>query len=153
MLSQRTFLLLLVVAMAVSATAATDADSSNVSDTTPKRKRVRRHRNVLQIPEADVSAFKSLWEPDGFGQENQQRRQQHSRTLKGEEEPSKGKMMMGGPKKGMGMMGMMEKGEPKSKGMGMMAKGAKEDKAKKYATASAARLPPQEPSQSFSFYF
>jgi hypothetical protein len=163
MLSQRTFLLFLVMAMAVSTTAATDADISNANDTTPKRKRVRRHRNVLQIPEADVSAFNSLWEQDGFGRKNKQRQQQHSRTLKGEEKGSKGMMMMGEAKKGMGMMEKGSKGEAKKKGMGMMAKGAKKDKAKAMPkTGSADRLAPvavifedapEVTTQSFSFYF
>jgi hypothetical protein len=163
MLSQRAFLLLLVVVAAVATATATDVDSNNDVDTTPKRKRTRRHRNVLQIDEADVSVLNSLWDQDSFGQKNheQQLPQPHSRTLnvgtemgkkvmKGMGKKEKGMKEKKGSKKGMGMM----KGSKKGMGMmkGMKAKGMMKDKMK-VGYAGRMKAPKKVESQSFSFYF
>jgi hypothetical protein len=145
MLSQRTLLLLLVAVVAVATTSATDVDSNNI-DTTSEHKRVRRHRNVLQISEADVSELNSLWEQDGFGQQTPQQRHQHSRILGVGDYVMKGKGSMMGKKekkdykKGKGKMDM-EKSK-KSKG-GKGKKSAKSKGSKKGGKGD----------QSFSFYF
>jgi hypothetical protein len=81
MFSQRAFLLLLVVVAAVATATATDVDSNNDVDTTLKRKRTRRHRNVLQISEADVSVLNSLWDQDSFGQKHHEQQLQSAFTL------------------------------------------------------------------------
>jgi hypothetical protein len=160
MLSQRTFLLLLVVVAAVATATATDVDSNNDVDTTPKRKRTRRHRNVLQISEADVSVLNSLWDQDSFGQKNheQQLPQPHSRTLNVGTEMGMGKKREKGKKamKGMGKKekGMKNKKEGK-KGMGMKgmkAKGMMKDKMK-VGYAGRMKGPKKAETQSFSFYF
>lgn len=127
-----------VVAMTAAATEVNFAGDDN----TPKRKRTRRHRNILQISEADVSVLNSLWEQDGFGQKNHAQQllpPQHARTLKDDKEPKKG---MGKKDKGMKEKKVAKKG----KGMkGMMEKGMKKDKIK-----LAGRI--KKETQSFSFY-
>lgn len=100
-MNTHTLLLLVVLLVAAAVVQAVDDSESNKAD----RKRVRRHRNVLQISEADVSVLNSLWELDGFGQQ-----QHHARTLKGDKKDKASKGMKKGKKGDMkGMKGMKVK--------------------------------------------